>query len=243
MRGFAATPMIIVVITMIVGFLVIHFLSIDSWIANVITQTSEVHKLQANALKNLAKDRQTIYMYAISEAAGAQNENELESALLQVHTDNFRVEDVVISNDSIMLRVRSSYKENLMSSGIDTCVTSTFYVDYPFGRLIEAAEYVKGYHIGSSTCGGVESEMASLSNSRSQYNIFWDYYGNVEDYEKCDLICTNCCDNCTRYVEERSCDYSYEFQYNYISNTVSESYRHYVGATFKGTCTKGSCSC
>jgi len=242
MRGFAATPMIIVVITMIVGFLVIHFLSIDSWIANVITQTSEVHKLQANALKNLARDRQTIYMYAISEAADAQSEGELKSALLPVRTDNFSVEDVVISNDNIMLKVKSLYKENLMSSGIDTCVTSTFYVDYPFGRLIEAAEYVKGYHIGSSTCSDVESEMTTLSNSRSQYNIFWDYTYDGVDYNNCLYDHDECCDaNCTTKAPVYKCPYNYKFVENYRIGTISEKYKHYVDKIFAGSCTYGGC--
>jgi len=242
MRGFAATPMIIVVITMIVGFLVIHFLSIDSWIANVITQTSEVHKLQANALKNLARDRQRIYMYAISEAVDAQSEGELKSALLQVHTDNFRVEDVIISNDNIILKVKSLYKENLMSSGIDTCVTSTFYVDYPFRRLIEAANNVKNHTVQSSTCEDIYNEMMGLKNG-----VEWDIVPNEAYSCGRQQTCGICCENdengnCRRYGHYEPCFYSYYFEDNYVRNTLSDSYRHIVGKEFSGNCNT-KCSC
>jgi len=242
MRGFAATPMIIVVITMIVGFLVIHFLSIDSWIANVITQTSEVHKLQANALKNLARDRQTIYMYAISEAAGAQSEGELKSALLPVRTDNFSVEDVVISNDNIMLKVKSLYKENLMSSGIDTCVTSTFSVDYPFGRLIEAANNVKKHVVQNSICEDIYSEMMGLKNG-VEWDIVPNSAYNCGRPHTCDICCESDEDgNCTRYGQSKPCYYYYYFEDNYVKNTLSDSYRHTVRKEFSGACNT-KCSC
>jgi hypothetical protein len=240
--------MIIVVITMIVGFLVIHFLSIDSWIANVITQTSEVHKLQANALKNLARDRQTIYMYAISEAAGAQDENELKSALLQVHTDNFRVEDVDISNDNIMLKVKSLYKENLMSSGIDTCVTSTFYVDYPFRRLIEAADNVKAVSALPSYCASVRAKIEELEDGVQWYHDKWQEAKEPNcgwTSDGCSGKCSKVIDNTTFYYdpEQYKCSYSYHFTGDYISGTISEKYPHGVEKNFDDECIEKPCGC
>ncbi|MEM5772470.1 MAG: hypothetical protein QXO19_03270 [Candidatus Aenigmatarchaeota archaeon] len=232
MKAFAATPIILISIVMITGFIFIHFLTMDHWTANVITQESEINKLQISSFKEINSKTANVYSFSVGAAMYSQSETELKNYL----KSNFpEVEDIIFNSKNFIIKIKQNYENELGNSEIKTVQEKYEFVDYPFTYLISAANSINS---PSGYCSNIKT---NIENQMKKYNdIVWSWYP-PSFYE----ISSSCCKTCS-YCDENGC-WNYccgwivycSYSFTLISNNatgLSKIYPHYINKEFSGNC-------
>lgn len=245
MQGLSATPIMLIVVIMITGFVFLHFMRMDQWTAASITKEAEVHRLQSDTLESTSLMGTSLYIQGIEAARSLKTENELVNYLKGLAG----VKDVIINNNDFDVIFTNKYTATLGTASISTTQERTEKIDYPFKRLVDAAN---GVTIPSGVrCDDANTVVSSINNQYPgiEWNIDinlpggYDYssgcceWGTECNEDGCWQVCKRSwsCTNCIR-------DYSVYFYTNNMQG-LSKNYPHNINEMKTSQCYERICMC
>ncbi|HLC51109.1 MAG TPA: hypothetical protein VJH90_01910 [archaeon] len=230
MKGFTVTPVVLISIILIVGFMLIHFSTIDFWIADSIKQEGEIKKLQNLAFKDMTIGTASFYPAIIKLAQILQGTSELTNSIQDLASSADFTASVRYNDNNIFVTYAKSYDTASAVSRFSDQLSHDTTISYPFQRLVNAYNSISfPYTPCSSAEGAVRNSLPS--------GIEWRYSG---PYFSCTST-VQCCGEDGCWSECSIYSYEAEFESSYIKNTLSEKYIHSIGSTKSGTCWVSTC--
>ena len=228
-KGFAATPILFAAIFLIVGWLMIHYMNMDNFVASGIKKEGEIRKVQATALKDILVNRTNSFLAGVYCAQKEQNFPDLESCIETTTGNSVKIKNI---NGGHQFEISYSIpvKEKFESSGVEKTFSVSETIDYPFQKLVNATN-------GFSVSSNISCNLIIQSLQNHPAGIYWSVYGPY--CNSCSFYCDYPCQKhgCCRGHYE--CKYTICVNSNFvIGNNLSSLYVHQITPRI---CSNGVC--